>query len=99
MTTVTTYHKSTCYRFVSIHDFTIDIWPNGAKILHVAHQGMDLMLWAQVDIEEELRKHRFSVLGTGHTIPDNISVLRYIGTAHNQQLGLVWHVFDQGEIE
>ena len=90
-----TIHK---YLLPLCNDFTIDM-PNGAKILHVAHQGMDLMLWAQVDIEEELRKHRFSVLGTGHTIPDNISVLRYIGTAHNQQLGLVWHVFDQGEIE
>jgi hypothetical protein len=46
-------------------------------------------VWAEVDACSELRKKKFYVVGTGHSLPE---VGIFVGTAVMPS-GLVWHVF------
>lgn len=68
--------------------------PQGAQILSAQMQNDKLCLWAAVDDNFTSAPIVIRVLGTGHPVPD-IEGLRYIGTAQDQRLGLVWHVFEK----
>ena len=65
----------------------------GAKVLHVHAQGNDICLWALIEPEAAREFRRFTVYGTGHSMPDDPGV--YIGTAHLQGGALVFHVFEE----
>ncbi len=65
-----------------------------AKAIHVAAQGEEIMLWAEVDTEEPMVPRRFCVFGTGHRLTPAARNGRYIGTAHLSGLGLVFHVYE-----
>lgn len=73
--------------------FEFDI-PDG-EILDVQMQGEDPRIWAIVDPSTEKETRQFVVYGTGHEIPDHVS-MQYIGTVQMQSSigGLVWHVFE-----
>lgn len=65
--------------------------PKDAKWLYVAvqpHTG--LCAWAQVNIDEPAEQvpHTLHIIGTGHTVPDNVA---YIGSVIDG--AFVWHVY------
>ncbi len=67
--------------------------PFGAQVLTAQDQGGTITIWALVnteDIQPETRK--FTVVGTGHTLPDSADVSNWIATL--QQGQYVWHVFE-----
>lgn len=66
--------------------------PKGAQILSVHEQGDALCMWALVDPEVETENRKFAVYGTGHEIPDQ--QMKFVGTAHNNNGSLVFHVFE-----
>ncbi len=66
----------------------------GARPLHVAMQGGQLMLWCLVDTDAIRRDHAVYVFGTGYPITRPAG--DYVGTVHQPELGLVWHVFMAG---
>lgn len=66
--------------------------PNGATIVEVAMQFGTPCIWALVDPKEPKKTLRVRIVGTGHDIED-AEMLKHIGTAHDTDLGLVWHVF------
>ena len=66
--------------------------PSGASILDVREQGDDVCLWALVDPSEPIETRKFSVYGTGHTLPPNAGT--YVGTAHLGAGVFVFHVFE-----
>lgn len=67
--------------------------PKGAKIVEVASQGKDLCIWAIVEPDALVEHRMFHVIGTGFGIPDG--KLSYVGTAHFEDTGLVFHVFEE----
>jgi hypothetical protein len=72
-------------------DQTLDM-PENSHILHVGFQS-NVCLWALVDTESKLANRTFAIHGTGNKINDWEHKI-YIGTTHDIQLGLVWHVFE-----
>lgn len=73
--------------------------PQGAQLLHVGeqqeHNRLKLFVWALVNPDEPMVRRVLSVIGTGMTSQEDTST--YVGTVQSQS-GLVWHVFDQGEV-
>ena len=78
--------------------------PQGAKIKHVAGQGVKICLWAIVDTDRLDELRHFTVYGTGSGLPDGCDTNPrfdsveerseyYVGTAHVDRL--VWHVFER----
>lgn len=70
--------------------------PAGARTLSTAFQGYDLQVWAEVDPAAPYVRRRIRVVGTGwlnQTLDG-----AFIGTAFNHPAGLVFHVFDLGEV-
>jgi hypothetical protein len=47
--------------------------------------------WAEHDDEAPEVQRTFTVVGTGHPVPDGA---RYTGTAPRTREGLVWHLFE-----
>ena len=71
-------------------EFVIGI-PEGAKVLCVQPQAVEICMWVQVCPEHENENRTFVVHGTGHPI-ESVGKT-YIGTV---QIGpLVWHVFEK----
>lgn len=83
-----TVHK---FPLLRQHRQTI-LLPARAKLLSVAFQGNELFLWAQVDTDRPNVERSIHVYGTGHELMDDD--LKYIGTAHLDPIGLVFHVFE-----
>lgn len=65
--------------------------PRGAAIVHVASQADRPCLWASVDPSRTIVDRWFTVVGTGHPIPDGAE---YVGTAQTHAGALVWHVHE-----
>lgn len=67
--------------------------PRDCKILHVAQQGRELMVWGIVDIElsDDTIPVDFYIVGTGNPVPDQAE--EFIGTALWDGGVLIWHVF------
>ena len=67
--------------------------PDGAKVLHVAAQQNDIVLWAEVDSDAPKQLREFVVTGTGYELP--AGRLTYLGTAQLVIANLVFHVFEK----
>lgn len=65
--------------------------PVDAKPLTVAMQRGNLCLWVAADTQKPMTAFDVAVVGTGQPIPP--SDLEYVGTAHDTDMGFVWHVF------
>lgn len=63
--------------------------PCNSKILKVAFQDGDLMLWALVDINIPKREYYVDIFGTGWSVGTKGT---YIDTLFDSN-GLVWHIF------
>lgn len=67
--------------------------PNTLKLLHVGEQDSYLYIW--VELEEDFTVSstikRFTIFGTGQTIPSNKYV--HVGTVQMRD-GFVWHVYE-----
>lgn len=74
-------------------DSTVEM-PEGAKPLHVAGQGENICLWAEVDPANKKVKRVFELFGTGHVI-GNAFARGYVGTAHIYGDSLVFHVYER----
>lgn len=68
--------------------------PEGSEILTIGTQGNDIVLWAKVNPEAPKETRTFLGFGTGHDIPDKLS-LTYIGTTSFSNGNLVFHVFEK----
>ena len=68
--------------------------PQGAKILCVQVQNEKPCIWALIDTyEDDLYAHTITIVGTGHSVPDNFGAHNYLGTYQLQGGALVFHVF------
>jgi hypothetical protein len=79
-----------------IEDQETAMMPRDAKLLHVGFQHSHVTVWALVDPEAPLVERQMAVFGTGWEISEK-DAERYVGTVQ-VPYGLVWHVFDLGEI-
>ena len=70
------------------------LMPSGAEILSVGEQGNDVCLWARVDPNAPKVFRDFLIVGTGHNIPENLS-LKFVGTVHIFNRVLVFHIFEK----
>ena len=67
----------------------------GARVLTVQIQREIPCIWAVVNPDEkETETHHFVIIGTGHKNED-INNLTYIGTVHQLNGVLIWHVFEK----
>lgn len=74
--------------------------PKGANILSVQWIRGQICIYALVDTDENMcEKHQFLIIGTGAQISLNpIPVAHYfLGTVHNEDQSLVFHVFEKKE--
>jgi len=79
---------------LSVADTTDILMPVGAQVLDVKMQHDDAVMWALVDSDALLRLRRFHILGTGHDASRLLPLDRYVGSFNNENLSLVFHVFE-----
>lgn len=86
------------YKYTELLEFTVTVaLPVGARILRVEtaksrSQGRTaLVFWAEVDSDAPTEQRRFTVLGTGHSIPDDVA-LEHVATVMDGHF--VWHVYE-----
>ena len=77
---------------VDFGKFTIKS-PPICKYLDVQIQKDKPYLWVMVDINGDFEEYNFVVYGTGHSIPDAISIQKHIGTFQMGDGNLIWHLF------
>lgn len=82
------------YQFKIEEDFSIEM-PSGAEILSVQMQGKNPCIWVKIfEFEKHLlRKRRFQLFGTGHTIPVIPEQRKYLATFQFSTT-LVLHLFE-----
>ena len=82
------------YHIPIADEFELEL-PVGAKILTYQVQNDKGYIWAIVDITEGIivKKVKFRMFGTGHSITEEIDELEYIGTIQIFDNSLVWHLF------
>jgi len=70
--------------------------PEGARLLTVAEQDGKHYVWVETDDAQLAGNIRRDVclVGTGQQVDPGYT---YVGTIHTT-IGLVWHVYDSGEI-
>ena len=73
---------------LTLRGLTIDM-PAGATILTVQLQDETPTIWALVDPDRPCETRTFTIVGTGHRVPDGLG---YVGTF--QQPPFVWHLFE-----
>lgn len=83
--------SNTIWKYVLQPNIDIEM-PVGAQILSVREQGNDICMWALVNPDAHKEKRIFMVFGTGHDVPP--VQMKFLGTAHLQSDGLVFHVFE-----
>lgn len=66
------------------------LMPAFAEALHFGFQGNQLCLWALVDPEKDLVRHRFVVVGTGQPAEE---IGPYINTVLSEKGVIVLHFF------
>lgn len=70
--------------------------PKGAQILTAQFQGSFFCLWVLVNSLNVPEKRFIEIFGTGNPIPQDIGLGRkYIATAQQPLMPLVWHVFER----
>ncbi len=74
--------------------------PKHAVLLSVGMQADKLCLWALVHPGGKQEHREIYIAGTGHPAhARTMERYNFIGTAIDEGLGLVWHVFDGGPIQ
>jgi hypothetical protein len=73
------------------------VLPRWARPLYVAAQQGVLCMWVVVDTEQPECRRDVWVIGTGVTLPADLAVASYVGTALVN--AYVWHVFVADELE
>lgn len=68
--------------------------PEGSRILHVAMQGYNPQMWAEVDTDKPTIERRFILMGTGWEFPFSPLLLNYIGTFLQGSGEYVWHIYE-----
>jgi hypothetical protein len=81
------------YELELIDTIQILMIPKKSKVLHVGLQNRKPCLWVEVDRSADVVSRFFKVYGTGH--PIELSNLSYLGTAIDEPLNLVWHVYGE----
>jgi len=66
-----------------------------AKLLSVQVQHGKLCAWFEVDTKSSSVSHRFTLVGTGHEVPENVG--QYVTTVQLGGGSLVLHVYYGGE--
>jgi len=79
----------TIWKYPLAHGYQEVVMPEGATLLHVALQGDQITLWAEVTPEQPTQEVYIHVIGTDHVV---LSGADYIGTV--QQGRFVWHVYE-----
>lgn len=72
--------------------------PENASILTVQTQKGVPHIWALLDSGAQLVDRIFAVYGTGHRLPKDMSMHKYIGTFQMSNNLLVFHLFEIKEI-
>lgn len=89
--------NTTIYKYtLKVTDEQTVMLPEGARVLSVANQGDDMVLYAHVDPRKpENAKVRVFIYGTGNPaiVPDTA---RFMGTFSQRGGRLMWHVFAEG---
>jgi hypothetical protein len=67
--------------------------PLDAKILSVGSQGDQVVLWAEVETDNQMTTRKFRGFGTGHEIASDLN-LSFIGTVQFQN-GMVFHIYEE----
>lgn len=62
----------------------------------VSNAGREVEFWAEHTEGATQVARAFRVVGTGHPLPDGA---RWIGTCPRTELGLVWHLYETGEVD
>lgn len=86
----------TIYKYpLDITDEQTVMIPHGSEILSAQIQGAQLCLWALVDSEATVVKHRVRIFGTGNPVTLNDELVncswKFVGTVQDRIF--VWHVF------
>ncbi len=68
--------------------------PNNPKILSAGNQNEQVMVWADVEEDNQLEDHLFFIRGTGHPMHSQEST--FIDTVIVAGGSLVWHIFHGG---
>lgn len=72
--------------------YVLDL-PKSAKILSVAKQDNEPVLYALVDdTEQEQDAHVFKIVGTGHPFEDE-NLFDYLGSISTHNDTYTWHIF------
>ena len=91
--------SSTIYKYeLDIVDEQVVELPYSHRILCVGNQRGVLCMWARVDPITRAVKRKIIIKGTGHPFTESQEAGKYVGTAIFDDLGLVWHVFDGGDV-
>jgi len=82
------------YKLENIDQQTIVI-PLPARILSVAEQNNDIVLYSIIDDEKDVPKIPVDILikGTGDVVENNIGLYTFIGTVKLFDGKEIWHVF------
>ena len=77
--------------------------PKSAGILSVGTQEGSIVVWAMVDPDAPTVTHRVSAVNTGERIPEGDPAFdgAFVGTVTMVDpiaRGMVWHIFDCGEV-
>lgn len=88
----------TIYKYTLPSSSSYVTMPKGARVLHAGRDPAtgNPCIWALVDTEAFSVKRLFRFYGTGWEIEDGDVLGHYVGTAICD--GLVWHIFDVGEV-
>lgn len=85
----------------AIWKFTLEPWsqtgvrmPAGSRLIHAHEQHGEVCVWAEVDPDAASVIRSIVAVPTGGYPGDRA----YVGTAHLTNTGLVFHVYDGGEI-
>jgi len=84
----------------TIWKFTLEPWqptmmmPAGARLIHAREQGGEVCVWAEVDPDASKVLRNVMAVPTGGYPGERV----YIGTALLSESGLVFHVYDGGEV-
>lgn len=70
--------------------------PANARFLSVQNQKGALCLWVYVQPEASPLVRTIRIVGTGHQLPiDFLTKHVFIGTVVQDEIGAVWHVFEE----
>jgi hypothetical protein len=72
--------------------------PVGARILTVQMQGLNMCIWASVDLSPnpEIEMRYFRILGTGWEIEEALfEKYTYLGTVQVHGGLFIWHIFEE----